>query len=285
MDTPTETLPDRVLQHTARVLSGPRLHRQLRDLELSRAEHGYDVFGAHPDWVRLAAGLLRGLYEGYFRVTSKGAENIPASGGAILAANHSGTLPFDGAMIWADVLGNTSPPRVVRAIADHFVQGLPFIGTLFARVGTVGGSRGNVRYLLSRGELLLVFPEGVPGIGKPFWERYKLRAWRVGHVEMAIRHHVPVVPTAVVGAEEQMPLIGRIPVHAFGIPFIPLTLTPLPLPVRYHIAYGKPLPLHEKYSPTDADDPEILSRAAEEVRDAVAMLIDEGLERRRGVFR
>ena len=109
-----------------------------------------------------------------FRVISKGAENIPEFGSAILAANHSGNIPIDAMMLWNDVLRQTEPPRVARGIADHFVPALPFIGTLFARAGMVGGSAGNVRSLLDKGELLMIFPEGVPGIIKPWEERYQL---------------------------------------------------------------------------------------------------------------
>src|SRR5690606_28426001 len=133
------------------------------------------------------------------------------------------------------------------------------------------------------GELLLIFPEGVPGIGKPFHERYQLQEWRVGHAELAIRHRAPVVPVAIVGPEEQMPRIARLRRlgRLFGAPYVPLTLTPFPLPVRYHILYGAPIALHERYAPADADDPESLRAAANEVRDAVAALLAEGLRARR----
>ena len=88
---------------------------------------------------------------------------------------------------------------------NHFVPALPFIGTIFARGGMVGGSRGNVRALLEAGELLMIFPEGTPGIIKPFHKRYQLQKFRVGHAELAIRHQVPVIPVGIVGAEEQLP--------------------------------------------------------------------------------
>ena len=110
-----------------------------------------------------------------------------------MAANHSGNVPLDGMMLWNDVLRHTRPPRVVRGIADHFVPALPFIGTIFARGGMVGGSRGNVRALLEAGELLMIFPEGTPGIIKPFHKRYQSKKFRVGHAELAIRHQVPVI--------------------------------------------------------------------------------------------
>ena len=122
-----------------------------------------------------------------------------------MAANHSGNIPIDAMMLWNDVLRQTEPPRVARGIADHFVPALPFIGTLFSRAGMVGGSAGNVRSLLDKGELLMIFPEGVPGIIKPWEDRYQLQTFRVGHAQMAIQHSCPIIPIGIVGAEEQLP--------------------------------------------------------------------------------
>lgn len=247
--------------------------------------YGYDAFGMHPDWVGLGLGLMRPMYEQWFRVRSTGHHNIPASGAAILAANHSGTLPFDAMMTWADAVQHTDPVRVPRPIIDYFVDKLPFINTLFTRVGAVGGSRGNVHNLLSDGELLLLFPEGVPGISKPFSERYQLQTWRGGHVELAIRHRAPVVPVAVIGAEEQLPQLAKLPISLFGAPFLPITPTiVLPLPVRYHIYYGEPIAVHEDYPPEAATDPVAVAEAAARVKSAVEALIARGLEEREGVF-
>jgi len=258
--------------------------KRLERLVYADAGHGYDAFGLHPDLVAFGQVLTAPLYDRYFRVKSKGHENIPSAGAAVLAANHSGAVPIDGMMVWADVLRNTEPPRVARAVADHFVPMLPMIGTLFARGGMVGGSRGNARTLLESGELLMIFPEGVPGVAKHFRDRYKLQDWRVGHVELAIRHRAPVVPVGIVGAEEQMPQIGRIPISIAGLPFIPITLTPFPMPVRYHIRYGKPIPVHLDYRADQADDPAAVREAAARVKAAVQALLEEGLAEREGIF-
>lgn len=274
------------LSAITRWLLPARERARLEAVCLDDAGHGYDVFGAHRDWIRFGAGLMRPLYEAWFRVSATGAEHLPRRGAAILAANHSGTLPYDAAMLWADVLRHTDPPRLLRPVLDHFVPALPFAGTLFARVGAVGGSRENVAHLLERGELLLIFPEGTVGIGKPFAKRYQLEHWRVGHVELAIRHRAPVVPVAVIGAEEQMPQIARITRGAqlFGAPYLPIPLTPLPLPVHYHVYYGAPIALAERYRPEDADRPEVLRDAAGEIRAAVAALLERGLDERQGIF-
>jgi 1-acyl-sn-glycerol-3-phosphate acyltransferase len=234
--------------------------------------------------VGLGDAIASKLYSKYFRVEAIDTHHIPREGPAVLASNHSGTLPLDGMMIWTAVFRNTSPPRIPRAVADYFVPSLPWVGTLFARCGVVGGSRGNARALLEAGELLLIFPEGVPGISKPFKDRYKLQDWRPGHCELAMRNRAPVVPVAVVGAEEQMPQLFRIPIPG-PLPHLPVPATLVPLPVKYHIYFGAPMALHEEFGPDAADDPACVARASLRVKAAVQELIDRGLAERQGVFR
>ena len=172
---------------------------------------------------------------------------------------------------------------LARVIGDIFIPLLPWVGTTFSRLGVVAGSAGNFRHLLETGELVLVFPEGVPGIGKGFRKRYELQDWRVGHAELALRHRVPVIPVAVVGAEEAWPGIGRIDsFHAFGAPFLPIPATPLPLPVRLHLHYGEPLLLSERFG--DADDPTAVRDAARVVKESVQTLISRGLAQREGLW-
>jgi 1-acyl-sn-glycerol-3-phosphate acyltransferase len=248
------------------------------------AGHGFDLLGFHPKAFARATRVFGVLYDHYFRVVSHGGEHLPQRGAAILAANHSGLLPIDGVLIVLDVARQTRPARVARVIGDVFIPFLPWVGTLMSRVGVVAGSAGNFRHLLENGELALVFPEGTPGIGKGFKNRYQLQEWRVGHAELALRHKVPVIPVAVIGAEEAWPGIARLDsFHAFGAPFLPIPATPLPMPARIHVHYGEPLVLHERFS--DADDPAAVRQAAALVKAAVQTLIAAGLAQRRGVFR
>lgn len=278
------SLRRRIVRSLADALLGPAERELPHRLAFRDAGHGYDVLGFQPEAFAVAMGACRVAYERYFRVESRGSEHLPRSGAAILASNHSGLLPIDGAMIVADVVRHTSPPRVARVIGDVFIPLMPWVGTLFSRVGVVAGSQGNFRHLLETGELVLVFPEGAPGIGKGWDERYQLQAWRVGHAELALRHQVPVIPVAVVGAEEAWPGLGRLDwFHLFGAPFLPIPATPLPLPVRFHVHYGEPLRLHERFS--DPDDPAAVRDAARTVKQAVEALLARGLAERKGLFR
>ena len=250
------------------------------------AGHGFDVFGLHPPALATAVELGTPIYERYFRVDSRGAERVPASGPVIVVANHGGVLPVDAAMLCHDLLLRTDPPRIPRAIADRFVPRLPIVSTLFARLGVVAGTRANVRRLLEDGELVVIWPEGVSGPAKPMRERYRIQRWSVAFAELAIRYRAPVVPVAVLGAEESWPLAAKLRgVRAFGAPYWPIPLSPLPLPAHYHIRYGAPIELHHDRVASDADDPAIVAAAAAEVRTALERSIDDARIARRGIFR
>ncbi len=247
---------------------------------------GYDLFGLHLRSLARAAIIGRPLYRRYFRVASHGIEHIPAAGPAILVANHGGALPVDATMLCLDVLFRSQPLRIPRAVVDRFVPLLPFVSTAMARLGAVSGTRANVRRLLERGELLAIWPEGISGVAKSFRQRYRLQDWRVGHAELAIRHRAPVVPVAIIGAEESWPVLARVRAfHMFGAPYLPIPAVPWPLPAHYQIHYGSPIALHMDLPPDAADDPGVLAQAAARVRGAVRALIHHALTRRRGVFR
>lgn len=262
------------------------------DDELARVEampfrdrgHGFDEFGLSRDGMALGLALTHWLYHRWFRVTSHGIEHVPAEGPVVVASNHSGTVPLDGLMICADLM-RRGPMRVPRAVVDHFVARMPVVAPFFARAGAIGGARANFHYLLSHGELVVVFPEGTKGIGKPFSERYHLQTWSEGHAELAIRHGAAVVPLAVIGAEEQMPQVARWEsFHLFGAPWLPIPVTLFPLPVHYHLWYGEPIPTRPRWTEADADDPAAVGELAAETRAAVEDLIAHGLRARTGIF-
>ena len=261
----------------------PTFERIARRAPFHDEGHGFDIFGLRPAYLASAVDAARPIYDRYFRVDSDGIANMPPSGATILVANHGGVLPVDAAVLCLDVLRKSDPPRIPRAVADHFVPRLPLVSTLLARVGAVNGSRANVRRLLERGELIAIWPEGVTGPGKAYRDRYRIQTWRVGFAELAIRYRADVVPVAIVGSEESWPLVGKLPVHVFGSPYVPIPASPIPLPARYHIRYGAPLVLGRDSA--EADDPAVVERAAGEVRGALEALLADALAAREGVFR
>lgn len=267
---------------------GPEERQRLAALQhLVESELSYDRYGLSPDVLRRAFPFFHALYKLYFRVRSRGHENLPGDSerqGAILAANHGGLLPFDGAMVIIDVLLHTDPPRLPRSIVDLWAGSLPWINVFYARAGQVIGTRENFADLLTDDQLVLVFPEGIAGIRKTIAQRNRLQTFHVGFVEQALRHRVPIVPTAVVGSDDQTPILYDFPKLAkrLGLPAVPITPTfpwlgplgLLPYPVRYRIVYGEPLLFHERFAPEDADDPHLVRYLARQVRHRVQQLVD-----------
>ena len=270
--------------HRTRISHAPL---QAARIEVEAAFHdegyGYDVFGLHPPTLERVLELGAPVYDRYFRVSSEGIEHVPGDGPAILVANHAGALPLDAAMLCFDVLRHSEPPRIPRAIADHFVPRLPVVGTLLSRCGAVRGTPLNVARLLDRGELIAIWPEGTTGPAKRFRDRYRIQAWRVGFAELAIRYQAPIVPVSILGAEESWPLAGKLGIRWFGAPYLPIPAWPLPLPVHYRIEYGTPI--HLRGLPRDADDPAHVAAAAARVRGVLARQLQDMRLARRGIFR
>jgi 1-acyl-sn-glycerol-3-phosphate acyltransferase len=251
----------------------------------------YDPLGLSPRTARRALAFFKLLYRYYFRVESSGHQVIPEKGGAILAANHGGLLPFDGAMTVVDVFTKADPPRVTRSIVERWAGTLPFVNVFYARIGQVIGTRENFRNLLQSDQLVLVFPEGVEGIRKKAAERYVLQRFHVGFVEESLRHRVPIIPTAVVGADDQAPILFDVKPLArwLGLPVFPITPTfpllgplgLLPYPVKYEISYGEPFRFYEEYPQEAAADPHAVRYMAEQVRRRIQEMVDRGALARR----
>lgn len=213
--------------------------------------HADDPFGLDRQFREIVMPAFRFLHDRYWRVAATGAAHVPAEGPVLLVANHSGALPFDGAMIVTAV--DTLRQRAVRFLYDRFVEGVAPLAAFYRKVGGVAATRENARALLEGGEAVLLFPEGISGVAKPFSERYRLRAFSPGFVRLAVHYDVPVVPVAVVGAEEIYPLVGRMEGvgKTLGVPYLPLTpffpllgpLGALPLPTKWFIGFGKPMRL------------------------------------------
>jgi 1-acyl-sn-glycerol-3-phosphate acyltransferase len=262
-----------------------RARRALASIaHLFEGEGPYDRFGFSPDVTRRALPWFHALYKLYFRVESRGHEHLPERGRAVLAANHGGLLPFDGAMTVIDVLLHTDPPRLARAIVDRWAGELPFVNVFYARVGQVIGTRENFADLLDDDQLVLVFPEGIEGIRKTVAHRYRLQSFHVGFVEQALRARAPIVPMAVIGSDDQTPILYDLkPIaRALRLPVAPITPTfpwlgplgLLPYPVRYKIVYGEPLRFHERFGPEGADDARLVQYLARQVRSEVQRLVD-----------
>jgi 1-acyl-sn-glycerol-3-phosphate acyltransferase len=210
------------------------------DPELSDPRMGdVDEWGRSEHMRELARRLYDPVYRHWFRVAWEGLEKIPRDGGALIVANHAGAIPSDAPAIMHGI--ETELQRPVYGLAEYIFREVPVVGTLWSRVGGVTAQPDNAyRLLREQGQLVLVFPEGTKGTSKNYTERYRLRRFgRGGFVEIAMRAGVPIVPIAVVGAEESMPIVFKLPrlAKVMGVPYVPVTANMLAFGPLGLIAY------------------------------------------------
>lgn len=279
--------------------AGAALHYYLRDplLFLQRRLEGTyrtDPYGTDLDMIAAFRPLLLFLYRVWWRVSAEGLEHIPNSGRALLVSNHSGVLPWDGAMIASAVFEEHPAHRLVRNLFLDWFSAAPLIAPIFTSLGQQSGQHENAMRLLEEEELLCTFPEGVKGVGKLFPERYHLaRFGRGGFVQIALRTGAPLIPVAVFGAEEIYPLVGNFKPLAklIGSPYFPVTpffpwmgfLGMLPLPTRWSITFCPPISTRE-YGPEAADDPLIVFMLTEQVRQTIQHTLNAKLAARTNLF-
>ena len=240
-----------------------------------------DEYGKDTSLVGVLRPVLDFLYERYWRVSVQGASHVPA-GPVILVANHAGALPVDGPVLQMALARERPDLQEARWLVEDQVFYAPMLGTLMNRLGAVRACPENAARLLNELRPVIVFPEGIQGLSKPFAQRYQLKRFgRGGFVKLAMRTGAPIVPVAVVGAEETAPLLGKIPASVLGVPYLPVT--PPPLPARWLIRFGEPLAL-EGYAPEAAEDLSQVQRITERVRESIQGMLIALLKERGTVF-
>jgi 1-acyl-sn-glycerol-3-phosphate acyltransferase len=296
-EAPVETLPPRqeerawsrrLVDRLALRTLGPEYSERVEALKRDSNDFGVDEFGVDPDYIRGLGIGLAWLYRYYFRVQVQGIEHVP-QGRVLLISNHSGVVPFDGAMIATAMFFEGEPPRIPRTMVERFTATLPYLSILSARVGNVIGMPENARRLLEHDHSLLVFPEGAKGSNKMFSEAYHLRDFGYGFMRLALETQTPIVPIAVIGAEEQYPAVFNLKRVAklVGIPALPVTpfaLLPLigmlPLPTKYRIQFGEPM-----YFTGDPDDDDaVIGEKVWLVRSTIQNMVNHGIRARDHVF-
>ena len=238
---------------------------------------------------------LRPLYERWFRVETRGLDNVPTDGAALLVANHSGAVPIDAIMTSLALLDHHPAHRHLRLLAADLVFRLPVLAPLARKGGNTLACNADAERLLRGGELVGVFPEGFKGIGKPFSERYKLQRFgRGGFVSAALRTGAPIIPVSIIGAEETYPILANVAPIArlLGLPYLPITPTfpllgPLglvPLPSKWLIEFGEPIETTTLGGPAAADDPMLVFNLTDQVRETIQSTLYTLLMQRRSVF-
>lgn len=257
-------------------------------------DYQLDDFGRDEGFLNVVLPLAQFFYRNYWRVEVSGSSHIPAQGRGLLVSNHSGVLPFDGAMIGLAVYNETANQRLPRALVASWFPTLPFVSILLQKTGQVQAHPLTAQRLLERDELVVVFPEGIKGVGKLYRDRYQLQRFgRGGFIKVALQAGAPIIPVAVVGAEEIYPVVGRLdPLgRLLGLPFFPLTPTwpwtgPVglaPLPTKWFIDVGEPIHL-DGYDARAAANPSVVAHLTDRVRTTIQRMLLERLGRRRSVF-
>jgi 1-acyl-sn-glycerol-3-phosphate acyltransferase len=256
-------------------------------------EYMIDEFGFDADLnASVLMPIARVLYRDWFRVRMRGLENVPGTDAALVVANHAGVLPFDMIMVQAGLFYDHPQHRNLRLLGADLVYEVPMLAQLARKSGHTLACPPEAAKLLAAGELVGVCPEGFKGTGKPFSERYKLRRFgRGGFAVSAISAGVPIIPCAIVGAEEIYPMIGnaRGLARLLGLPYFPLTplfpwfglLGMIPLPSDWIIQFGEPIPT-DKYS--DPDDTQAVAELAAQVRGTVQQMVDSLVAERGPAF-
>lgn len=258
-------------------------------------QYEVDVYGFDRELTeQVLLPLARPLYRSYWRVRAFGLEHVPASSGALIVGNHSGTLPFDAIMVKIALLDEHPARRHLRELAADLALRVPFVGPLARKSGNTLAHTEDALRLLRSGELVGVWPEGFKGTGKHYRDRYKLQRFgRGGFVEVALRAQVPIVPVAIIGAEEIYPIVANVRwlARLLGFPYFPITwqfpllgpLGLLPLPSKWVMEFGEPIDTNG-YGPEAADDPMLVLELVDRVRDTIQQMLDRNLTGRRSIF-
>jgi 1-acyl-sn-glycerol-3-phosphate acyltransferase len=266
------------------------------DLIKRRYTGEYDTDEWGLDWEFLDAVLpfFRFMYKRYWRVETTGFENVPDEGRALLVANHSGQVPWDGTMITTAVLTEHPSRRLVRGLYAYQFPAVPFFSHMLVKTGQTLADLENGIRLLEQDELVAVYPEGYKGVSKLYKDRYRLaRFGRGGFVKMAMITQAPIVPISVVGAEETYVALGKSPLLArlMGLPWVPITPTLpwlgllglVPLPTKWYIDFGEPVPL-DAYGADAADNVVLISQLTDHIRNIVQEMVHTRLAHRRSIF-
>ncbi len=286
-------LPE-ALERAAMTLSRTGRRMAERAAHRLRGENPEDEWGFDEEFCELVYPFFEHMYERWWRVQAIGVANVPAHGRALLVANHAGVLPWDATMMSVAILKHHPLPRYPRFMVLDWAFRLPWVSSFMRRFGGVVASPFNAMRLLEQEHLVMAFPEGAKGAGKPFSERYRLQRFgRGGFVEIALRTGSPIVPVAVVGSEEIYPKIGdsRLLARLIGSPYFPITPTfpalgPLgmvPLPSKWRIEFCEPIEV-AAYGPEGAENRTLVFELSERVRDTIQDKLYDNLVSRGSAF-
>ena len=277
---PSKDCDGEEMDNILRLATTKSVSARLSEIDLPFSALGFDEFGISRQHLGLFYSFLEPLYKHYFKVEVSGIEHVPQKGRGMLIGNHSGGIPVDAGMIFASIFFGLERPRHAHGMVEKFAQNLPFLSSLFSRIGQLTGLPEHAVQLLEAERLLLAFPEGVRGTGKLYSQRYQLERFGTGFMRIALKTRSPIIPFAFIGGEEAMPVIYHAPLLAklLGVPYVPIPkhIVPIPKPELCQIIYGAPLIFEGSGNEKDS----VIQSYVDQVKDQINELIERGQKQR-----
>lgn len=260
----------------------PDVRERVDRLELPWNDFGIDPYGISKDYLAAYFTALKFFYRRYFSVESYGIHHVPKRGRVMLVGNHSGGFALDGIMVIASMFFDMEPPRITQAMAEKFLNKVPFASQISSRLGHLTGLPQHAERLLADERMLIVFPEGARGTAKLYRERYSLVHFGTGFMRLAQKMKTPIVPFAFMGGGEAVPTISNAVTlgKLVGLPYIPVTpwIVAVPIPAKLEVYYSEPM----YFEGTGSEEDEVVCANVEKVKDRIASLIEIGKKRRGG---
>jgi 1-acyl-sn-glycerol-3-phosphate acyltransferase len=267
----------------AKMVIGDQEVERFYSLPFDDIGFGYDMYGGERESALVAYAIGLTLYRNYFRVESKGIENVPSKGRAILAANRAGLAPFRSLMTFVDMITNNPTPRVLRIPTNTTLAGLPYLGLIFQRVGQIVGTKENMEVALKHEEVLLTYPERRDKLIKSFLKKKYTSTFLSPFIELCLRMRAPIVPVGLYNSELPIPFLHNVKsiVSKLNLHLLPIKLNfslfgllrALPLPTKFHIRYGAPINFYEEYPPETTEHPNLIRQMADVVQERVKAMI------------
>lgn len=259
----------------------PRIYERVERLEIPFNRYGLDEFGVSKEHLGKFYSMLIWTYENYFNTKAFGIQNVPKRGRVMLVGNHSGGVALDAAIVIGSMLVDMEPPRLAQAMADKFMNTLPFVSGWSSRLGHFTGLPEHASRLLEADRMLMVFPEGHLGTAKLYKDRNSLVKFGSGFMRLALETNTPIVPFAFLGGGDAIPTIHNSEFLGkfFGAPYVPFTpyIVPFPRPVDCEIYYGEPM----VFEGDGNEDDEVIRERVGLVKEQIRQLIDFGVDRRK----
>jgi 1-acyl-sn-glycerol-3-phosphate acyltransferase/nucleoside-diphosphate-sugar epimerase len=281
------------LGFTPRRSSRDALLEALGNAPTSAPAGEFDAFGMDKGYIAAyGRTVFDFLYRMYWRIEESGIEHVPGAGPAVLVGVHRGFMPFDGVMALHSIVRKLG--RYPRFLVHPGLIKFPFLFNFMRKLGGIMACQENAEFVLDRGEMVGIFPEGIRGAFTAYRDAHRIAKFASDDfVKLALRKGAPIVPFVTVGSAEIFPILAKWNWNWWkrytGWPAFPITptfpfLPPVPLPAKWHTQWLPAVPAGTEYPPEAANDPLTVRSISRQVRSAMERSMRDMLDRRKSVF-